>query len=170
MAIFGNMRDAEFFALSCGSVCNIRILKTDRAAIGFYQSGNCFNKFGLSVALDSGDSDNFARANFKRHIINRNTVFARDVQIFYFQNRPARFGIRFFNTQKNIAPDNHSRQIFLTRFARFHIANRFPVAHHGYIVGNRQNFVEFVRDNDNRFTLRFHTAQNPEKIFDFLRR
>ena len=81
------------------------------------------------------------------------------------QHRVARFGIRFFDPQQHVAPDDHPRQILRACFRSFDIADRFAVAHHGDVIRNLQHFVEFVRDDDDRFALFAHPAQNIEKIY-----
>jgi hypothetical protein len=69
----------------------------------------------------------------------------------------------------DVATHHHARQIRTCGASSRRVADHAPVAQHGHAVGQLQNFVQLVRDEDQPVAVGGHLAQNDKEIGHFLR-
>ena len=81
---------------------------------------------------------------------------------------PGREGV--FSTRSSTSRPTINRASSAAFVSRvFRCSDDPAIAHDRHFVGNRQHLVEFVRDDDDGFSLFAHDSQDVEELFDFMR-
>ena len=75
----------------------------------------------------------------------------------------------FLHREDDFAPDHHGGQFVFAGLRWRGRADHFPGAHDGDAVGDRQDFLELVGDEDDRNALLGQFVHDAEQVIRFLR-
>ena len=154
MPVLGNMCDSRFVSLFYAAVRDILSAQLYRTAGDSVKSRYTVNKLRLSVAVNTGNADYFARADIKADSSD-GIVFmkiARNGKILYFENIFAWLGIVLLNFKLNGSADHHVGQLLFCNIGGIYRTYALTLTKNRYPVGNRHDFVEFMCYKQNRFT------------------
>ena len=147
------------------------VMKNHIAALQGLKPGNRFQKFFLSAAGYARNAQNFARFRRKRYVVQYlHALVVFQIQPFYFQPVFGVDGRASFYVQRYFFTHHKFGEFVFVGVFRFYRAYGFALSQHRHAIGNRQHFVEFVRDDDNRLAVLFHLTQHGKQFFRFLRR
>ena len=83
-------------------------------------------------------------------------------------DRILRFGTR--NIQRDLLADHHLGQLALIGLCRIYRADILALAQHRNLIGQREHFMQLVRDNDDRLAAIAHSPEHRKEFFGLLRR
>ena len=90
------------------------------------------------------------------------------MQVVHFEHGLPGVGVGFVNGQDHGPSDHHLGQRFLGGFGRRRGAHHLPAAHDADGVGHGEHFAQFVRDEDDGFSLLDQRAHDDKKLVGFL--
>ena len=130
-----------------------------------------FEQFLLAGAGDAGDAEDLSAVRDKAYVFEFRDPFA--VAASKACDGQTGFGIdriRPVDVQGNGAADHHFGQLLGIGLGSAHRTDVLSFAQYGHDVGDRHDFVEFVRDQDDGLAVLLHRLQDAEQLFRLLGR
>ncbi len=117
----------------------------------------------LAVALDTSDPQDLPSPNLKGDPINRQAApVIHHQQVFHTQHHFSRLGRCLVHREDHLAAYHHGRQRCLGRLIGCCRAHHVPVTQHRDAVGDGENLLEFVGDEDDGLALGSERTHNGE--------
>ena len=113
-----------------------------------------------SVAAQASAADK--KAQIVRRAVALVSLYA---QMTYLQKRFVELRNRPFYIQLHLFAHHHFGERSLVRIRRIHTADVFALSKDGHAVGDRHDFVQFVRDDDDGFAVCLHRAHDGKELF-----
>ena len=144
----------------------------NRAAIDAIDTDDCFEQFGLAVALDAGNAHDLALVHREAHVVEQRTRPAhrcvhRDALKFERGDVGNRGGSG--RSAGQFGADHHLSQIASRDLARDRRSDGLTLADHRDVISDRKHFVEFVRDKHDGDAGAGEFAKGDEQLVDLLR-
>ena len=173
MPVFGHVRNATCttrLAVGFGT-CEVNRLALDAdGAGGVCIAAQYFEQFGLAVACNAGNAQNFACAHFKRNTFEPfDTFFVGQAEVFDLKNWLAGFGFFLVNLKQDLAAHHHLRQPLRAGLGRLHSRRHLAAPHHRDGVGGIHDFAQFMRDEDDCFALGPQVVEDAEEVIGLCR-
>ena len=146
MSVFRDMRHAGSASLSNRSTGNIRPAKSNLACGGFLKSGKAVDKLRLTVAVDSGNTYDFAFSHIERNILH-GVIFVnlgRYRKPFNFQNNLTRFCLDLVDFKLYGSSYHHIGKFLLVCVLGINRTDTFSLAKNRYPVGYSHDFIQFM--------------------------
>ena len=138
---------------------------------GRAQACDHFDQLCLSVALDAGDADDFPAAHVERDAAQgRLAKIIGRLQVVELQEHLARGCRLLLYLERDLSPNHHCSQFLLRDGFRVGFADQFTSPQHGDAVGDAENLLELMGDEDNRLSLAAEQLHHGEETFYLLRR
>ena len=114
----------------------------------FFKPRKPVHEFCLSVAVNTGNTHDFARVNGERNVLDRFFFvdFVANAQSFYVQKFFFGLCLVFIHGKFDGMSDHHCGKLFFGRIRNVDSADILAFAQNRATVRNRHNLVEFVRD------------------------
>ena len=168
LAIFGDERQAERDPRLDVQPVQIFAVEHNRAARFGVQPDQAFQQFGAACAHQAVNADDFARVQRERHMIDHIAAAdARQGQVFDAQHFLLQRVIAVGEQAVRPPPDHLLDDPVEADIGGGRFRDQHPIAQHGEGITDVQQFVQLVRDVNNRHILRFQFADNAEQHFDF---
>ena len=170
VAILGNMRDAHAVALAHARAGDVPSGESDLAGGHRRQSGDGLDKLGLAIALDAGDADNLAAMNAQIDIGKTGVPGAvEQADPGKSQHGVARRGVAAIDREAYRSANHHLGEVRLGKAGRVALPDNPPLAQHADPVGDLENFVKLVGDEDNALAGIAERPHDGEELLDLLR-
>jgi len=128
-------------------------------------------EFRLAVACHADDAENLATTNVKGDGLESFlTGIGVDRQVSYGEPDGALRPGGFAPTSLDVATDHQGREGASGRLSSRLVRHHAATAQHGDAVGDREDLVEFVADQDDALAIVFHAFDHREEAVDLLRR
>ncbi len=168
--VLGDVADAGLAELARMPVGDILGPERDRAGGGDAHPHDGLDELRLAIALDAGDAEDLALADRERDVreeVAAEFIGQRDVlQVELDVIGDGRLGrLR----RGKLRPDHELGELALGRGMRVSRAYRRATAHDGDVIGDREDFVELVRDEEDRVAVGLELTQVVEQGVDLLR-
>ena len=152
------------------SVTVLRIIVENASSLhNRLQSGDCLEQLLLAVSGDTGNSHDLSAVGIKGNILQHtDSVLVDDGKVSHLKSLDRVLRLRSVNVQLDLLADHHLRQQALVRIPGVNAADILALSKNAYPVGDLQHLVELVRDDDNRFAVRLHIADDFKELFCFL--
>ena len=118
---------------------------------------------GLAVALDTAEPDDLASPRGEGHILEQAFGF----EVLDEEKLAPRRGCAQRIGERHFASDHHRNQALVIDFVAVDGADDFAVLQHGDAIGDREDFGQAVRDEDDRGAAPFQFAHDLEQLVDF---
>ena len=170
VAILGNMGNPHTVALADAGAGDVLSGKADLAGGHRGQPGNGLDKLGLAVALDTGDADNLAAMNRQVDIDKTGILgIVEKTDPGKVEHGITRGGFAAANGKADRPADHHLGKVGLGKCGRVALPDNLPLAQHADPVGDLENFVKLVGDEDNALAGVAKRPHDGEEFLDLLR-
>ena len=155
VAVFGNVAHAKQRALADGGIGNVLAAEVNAAAFQGLQTGNAVDQLGLAVAVDTGNTNDFACPNLEGNIVDR--VFLAEPgghgHVLHIQNHLGRLGSVFLHRKFHITAYHHAGKLRFGGGSNIHSADVLALAHNRAAVCHCHDLVEFVGNEQDGLAL-----------------
>ena len=168
LAILGNVGHARSVTFPRRVVGYVAV--TERNGSGSRTTHACqrFHQLGLSVALHTGDTDDFPCTNFERHAIHHSAAIRLDHrQVLHLQHGCTRCRWLLVHHQLHGATHHHLGNLRLGGVLRVGLANHLASAQHIDAIGDGECFLQLVGNEDDSSPGRHQRANDLEELQDF---
>ena len=153
MAVFRNVADFHFSYLPRLLTNNRLVLNCNLARASFSKSCNSLNQLGLTIAINTSNTNNLTSSDIKRKSLNSwNTTVFFNNKIFYRQDSFLRISRLFSSLEGNSPSHHHFSQILVSCTSDFNCFNGFSATNNRYAVRNCPNFIQLVSDKNDRLS------------------
>ena len=134
-------------------------------------AGQHLHQLALPVALDAGDAEDLARSELERDALQRRYALVRArgqvVDRHHHRTRSRRLLV---DAQQHLAPDHQRGDLLLVRVLCREMADHTAAPHHRDAVGDVEDLLQLVADEDDRLARFDQVAQHHEQLLRLLRR
>ena len=135
------------------------------------QAGDSFGQFVLTVAVDTGDAENFAGPHRERDVVDGlKAAIALHLQVRDLQHGRAERRSRALDIEDHVTADHQARQFARVGGRRVQFGDDPAGAHHRHPVGHGHDLLELVGNQQDRLAARLQAAKKIEERPDFARR
>ena len=148
-----------------------RAVEDDLAILKALEPRDGLKQLTLTRARDARDTEHLTRSCGKADVIKHlDAVGAGHVQAAHLKTVADVFGHRAVDVQLDLLSDHHFGQLLLVRFGGVDGGDMLTLTQDGYAIRDLHNLVELMGDDNDRFPVRTHGAQNVKEGTDLLRR
>ena len=171
MAVLRDMAHAVLGALTDGLVGDVLAVQRDLAAADLFQTGQAVDELGLTVALDTGKTDDLTGVHLKRDIPDCVLLVLGAVHgnVFHIQHHPAGVCGLFVHLQLHITANHHAGKLFLGGVLDVHGAHILALAQNSAAVCHRHDLVELVGNEQDGLAFLLEPAHDLHQFVDLLR-
>ena len=162
-AVLGDVGDARAQPRPRRRAGEVAAVQRDRAGRRGPQAHQRLAQLGLPVALDAGDAEDLARPDLEGQPVHGQPLLARDGQVGDVEHDVAGLGRLLAHPQLHVTADHQRGQVVLGGGRRA-LADDLAPAQHGDGVGDRLDFLELVRDEDDRRAAVPQLADDAEQL------
>ena len=164
-AVLGDVRDADVGHPARAGLLDVLAGDGGFARVDRSQPGNRLDELGLAIALDAGDDHDLARPDIEVDSLDHHLVaIVADLQVANAQDDLAWLRLALGHDQLDIAPDHEVRELLARGRLRVRRAGDAAATEHDDVVGDLQDLVELVGDEDDRRARRRERANDPEQL------
>ena len=170
--VLGDVAHTAGEPLANGQMGDIGAVHHDFAALEGLQTGQAVDQLRLAVAVDTGDTDDFAPADLEGHIVDGVVlvVLGGHGHVLHIQHHVAQLHRGLFHDEVDVAAHHHGRQGFRRGILDVHGADVLALAEDRTAVGHLHNFRQLVGDEENALALGGQILHDGHELLDFLRR
>ena len=170
LSVLGDMPQACLGDFPRSQVRDRFAIQLDGPTLSFSEASDSLDQFALTVPIDSGDSDDFAGPYRKIQISHRfQTPALFDRQSFDFQNSLFRLRWLFDCAEQNGTPHHHVGQFLLGCLLHIDGADALALADNRAAVCHCFDFIQFMRNQDDRLAFFRQFPHDRHQFVDFLR-
>ncbi len=170
LAVAGDVGQAALRELADRVVRHVGAGEVRGAACRTAQADDRLDELGLAVAGHAGDPQDLPGADLERAVLDHDAAaVVGDGQAVDGQHHVARRRGPLLDGERHLAPDHHLGEILLGGGLRIRLADHATAPDHGDPVGDREDLVELVADEDDARPLGREAAQDGEDLDGLLR-
>ena len=168
VSILRNVAQSADRALADGRIRDVLALEGDFAAGQRFKAGESVDEFGLSVAIDTCDTDDLARANVEGDVVDSHlgASLGGDGHVLHLKDYFAGMRGSLVNLEADITAYHHAAQFFLSGVLDIDCADIFAAAKNGAAVRDSHDLIELVGDEQDRLAFCRKVLHDHHEIVD----
>ena len=170
MAVLGDVAHV-LAAVADGGMRDVLAAEGDRAGGRLIKARQAVDKLCLTVAVDTGDADDLARADGEGNVVHGVALLhvGVDAEVVDLQDLARGLGLVLCDLELHRATDHHVGKLLLGGLARVDRADVLALAQNAHAVGDLHDLVEFVGDEEDGLAFAGKLLHRGHQLLDLLR-
>ena len=170
VAVFGNVAHV-LAAVADRGMRDILAAEGDRAGGRLVKACQAVDKLRLTIAVDTGDADDLARADGEGNVVHGVALLhvGVDAEVVDLQNLARRLGLVLRDLELHGAADHHVGKLLLGGLACVDGADVLALAQNAHAVGDLHDLVELMGDEENGLAFAGKLLHRGHQFLDLLR-